>query len=188
MFQNCNQVVAGTTKIFLFFPRESLEKQPRPDVQLSERLTSLGNHVYPIENAPWNPPYITALSYWRRGLIWSPIIPRDALWCWTTFMHSNEAGNFCALKEILCNINDTFKPVIGILVNWHISTGILTRIARAIFVKIPVEVCQFTKIPMTGLKVSFMLQKISDFTFKYQPKNLSRLWIEVETRENCPRS
>ena len=29
-----------------------------------------------------------------------------------------------------CNINDTFKRVIDILVNWHITTGILLRITR----------------------------------------------------------
>ena len=54
-----------------------------------------------------------------------------------------------------CNINNTFKRVVGILVNWRISTGVLTRIARAILVKIPVEICQFTRIPMARLKVSF---------------------------------
>ena len=48
-------------------------------------------------------------------------------------------------REKCCNINDTFKRVIGVLVNWHISTGfmwfynigIFTRIARATLVKIP---------------------------------------------------
>ena len=34
------------------------------------------------------------------------------------------------------------------------------RIARAILVKIPAEMCQFTGIPMIRLKVSFILQKI----------------------------
>ena len=40
--------------------------------------------------------------------------------------------------------------VIGFLINWHISTGILTRIAQAILVKIPVEMRQFTRIPMSN--------------------------------------
>ena len=42
--------------------------------------------------------------------------------------------------------NDTLKRVIGILVNWHVSWGILTRIALAILVKIHFEMCQFTRI------------------------------------------
>ena len=37
-------------------------------------------------------------------------------------------------KKKICNKNDTFKQVIGILANWHISTGILTRIARYHFI------------------------------------------------------
>ena len=41
------------------------------------------------------------------------------------------------------NKNDSFKQVIGIKVNWRISTGILKRIARASIVKIPVEIRQF---------------------------------------------
>ena len=41
----------------------------------------------------------------------------------------------------LTNVNNTFERVIGILVNWHISPGILTRLARAILVKIPVLKC-----------------------------------------------
>ena len=35
--------------------------------------------------------------------------------------------------------NNTFKRVIGILVNLHISMGILTRIAHAVLVRIFVE-------------------------------------------------
>ena len=50
------------------------------------------------------------------------------------------------------------KRVIGIPVNLHISMGILSRTPRAILVKIPIEMCQFTRIPMTRFKVSFMLQ------------------------------
>ena len=50
------------------------------------------------------------------------------------------------------------KRGIGILVSWHILTGIMTRIARFILVKILVEMCNFTRIPMTRLNVSFVLQ------------------------------
>ena len=60
-----------------------------------------------------------------------------------------------------CNINETFEQVIVILVNWHILTGILMRIARYILVKIPVELCQFTKVPMTRLNLSLVLQNVS---------------------------
>ena len=33
-------------------------------------------------------------------------------------------------QEKFCYKNYTFERVIGILVNWHISTGVLMRIAR----------------------------------------------------------
>ena len=38
-----------------------------------------------------------------------------------------------------CNMNDTLKRVIGILVNWHVSTGIMTRIASYQFTRIPIR-------------------------------------------------
>ena len=44
-------------------------------------------------------------------------------------------------SEKFSDTNDTFKQVFGILVNWLISTGILTKIAQAIFVRIPVLKC-----------------------------------------------
>ena len=43
----------------------------------------------------------------------------------------------------------------------HFNTGILTRKARVILVKITVEMCPFTRIPMTCLNVLFMLQNFS---------------------------
>ena len=43
-------------------------------------------------------------------------------------------------------------------VNWHSSTGILTRIARAILVRIPVEMCKLTRIAMSCLNVLLLLQ------------------------------
>ena len=42
-------------------------------------------------------------------------------------------------REKFSNQGDTFKRVIGILVNLCILTAILTRTARAILVKIPVN-------------------------------------------------
>ena len=60
----------------------------------------------------------------------------------------------CTLDKILSS-NDWFRVVLVILVMRHISTGIFTRIARGILVKIPVEMCQFTRIPMTHINVSF---------------------------------
>ena len=64
-------------------------------------------------------------------------------------------------RKKFCRINDTLKRVLAILVNWHISTVILTSIARATLVNIPVEMWQFTRIPMSCFKVSFMLQNFS---------------------------
>ena len=51
-------------------------------------------------------------------------------------------------REKFCNINDTFKLVIGILVNRLISTVYFD----AILVKILVEMCPFTRIPNDSLK------------------------------------
>ena len=48
--------------------------------------------------------------------------------------------------------------------SWKIdifNTGIFTKIARAILVKIPIEMCRITSISMTHLNVSFVLQNIS---------------------------
>ena len=51
----------------------------------------------------------------------------------------NHCGKYRLLKWLrnhsiterkFCNINDTLKRVIGIPVNWHVWTGILTRLAR----------------------------------------------------------
>ena len=53
----------------------------------------------------------------------------------------------------------------------HISTGILTTIARAVHIKIPVKMCQFTRIPMNPLNVSFMLQNFSHWEEKKIFKN-----------------
>ena len=51
----------------------------------------------------------------------------------------------CYTEKLFCNINDTFERIFEILVNWNISTGILTRIAQAILVTIPIKMCQFTR-------------------------------------------
>ena len=75
----------------------------------------------------------------------SPRINDDVISGWQKFSH----------------VNETFKRIIGILVNWHISNGVFMRTARAILVKMPVEMCQFTRIPMTRLKVSFILENFS---------------------------
>ena len=61
-----------------------------------------------------------------------------------------------------CNFNNTLKRVIEILWNWYITKGILTRIARVILVEIPIEICQFTRIPMT---LKSVVLYICDFSF-----------------------
>ena len=78
----------------------------------------------------------------------------------STFNSQNKKRKSIYLRDAILRNNslhhkyDTLKRVFGILVNLHISTGILIRIARAILVKIHVEICQFTRIPMTRFKVS----------------------------------
>ena len=62
------------------------------------------------------------------------------------------------MRKNAATYTTAFKRVIGILLNWHISTAILTRIARAFLVKFPVELYQFTRIPTTLWKLSYMLQ------------------------------
>ena len=87
----------------------------------------------------------------------APIMPRVGV--------SSRAapGQIVLHCEKFCNINDTFDRVIGTLVNWHGSTGILTRIARAILIKFTNEMYQFTRIPMTRLNKFLMLQNLSQY-------------------------
>ena len=63
-------------------------------------------------------------------------------------------------REQFCNINDTLKRVIRIPVNRHISTGNLPRLTRLARSQLDAE-CQFTGIPMTRYKLSFMLEIFS---------------------------
>ena len=60
--------------------------------------------------------------------------------------------------------------------NRHTSTGILARIARAILLRIPAEVCPFTRIRMTRLITSFMLQNFSQHWY-YAQKNLFKILL-----------
>ena len=83
---------------------------------------------------------------WKLRQFWTNIFERTLKICLYTHW------------EKFCNINDTLKRVTGILVNGHISTGILTRIPLAILVKIAVEMSQFTRILVTRFTVSPMLQ------------------------------
>ena len=76
---------------------------------------------------------------------------------------------------------DTCKRVIGILVNWHISTGILTIIACYPHQNICVEMYQFTRIPMTRLKhIVFMLLNFSQWG-KLRPEELLTFTNKVTT-------
>ena len=79
--------------------------------------------------------------------------------------------------EKISDINDAFGRVIGILVNWHISTVYLTRIACAILVKIPVGMCQFTRIPMTRLSVSIMLVNFCQCNKDVLSRLIENYWI-----------
>ena len=89
---------------------------------------------------------------WQQGVELSSLFPE------VVTVSANKRNSFHCQK--FTNIYDTFKRVIGILVMRHISAGILKRIARVIFVKILVEMCQFTRIPMTRSNVLFMLLNI----------------------------
>ena len=60
--------------------------------------------------------------------------------------------DFTPHSQKFCNRNDTLKRVIGIPLNWHISTGISTMIAELSSSKYPLE---------TTFKMSFLLQKCS---------------------------
>ena len=67
---------------------------------------------------------------------------------WGYLKISSSKSKICQFTRIsMTLLNVSFmllKWVFRILVNWRISTGILTRIPRAIFVRIPVEMRQFT--------------------------------------------
>ena len=143
------------TYLYILYPdRKNLYR-------LSDKLTSLGI----IWGPDWGRPSIRCCCDVVGGvsgdvLNWAR--PEDVNWA------RREDVNWVRLIAVVipvgmrwekfCNINDAFKRVIWILVMRHISTGILTRIAQVILVKIGVEMFQFNRIPMTLLNVSFMLQ------------------------------
>ena len=85
--------------------------------------------------------------------------------------------------EQFSNINDTFKRVNGILVNWHISTGILARIARAILVRIAVEICRITRIRITRLNVSFILLNFSQVCALCRGESTAWIFLSTSIQE-----
>ena len=139
----------------------TLDWEKKPTSAVGCRLTPLG-----IVRRPTLSPSVSEYC----DVLRSSISKRDP-WCratcqyygtaWCSFSWFLLCHNLVSRRlyhwETFTNINDNFKRVIGILVNWHIVTGNLTRIARAILVKIPVWMCQFTKILITRLKESFKL-------------------------------
>ena len=117
----------------------------------------------------------TRVLWWSEGIQGGPeLSPQCGRETWSSRMAVGNIVNMAchitlsARTMKFSNINDAFKQVIAILVNWHISTAILTRIARVILVKIPVEICKFTRIPMTCLNVSCMLLNFSRSENFYQ--------------------
>ena len=84
--------------------------------------------------------------------------------------------------ENFCKINDTFKRVIGILVNWHIPTGILTRIARAMLVKMPFEMYQFANThwyPPLRKPVCTVALYTGKEIYVWNLDKLNQIWIAI---------
>ena len=103
-------------------------------------------------------------------LCYSFIYGRGSLSAYVIFAVCN-----CNASEKFCNINDVYKRVFKNLVNWHISMGILTRIARGVLDKIPIDMCKFTGMPMTRFKVSFMLPNFSQWWLLHTEKSFRNL-------------
>ena len=86
-------------------------------------------------------------------------------------------------REEFSNINDTFKRLIGILANWHISTdnryfdedSTLQSSSKYL-----VEMLCITMMPMLRLSVSFVLLNSSDFFFfSSNPSKVEIFWSEI---------
>ena len=130
-----------------------LVKLQRSSVELSERLVTLGNHGCPLSTILWNSSNIHDIEGLKalntmvlRGFRWPSIdesfcsqachlktaggtFPASSRWLsWQTWRHQDETRNHAGKK--FTYKHDTFNRVIAILVNWHISAGILPRIAR----------------------------------------------------------
>ena len=147
------------------------QQQQQPGVHLSGRLTFLLSDGYPIKNTPWNPSNITGNTMMPWGASGGPMMPRG-----TGLQHSRwnffQAGYWSAFPASKgCSVhweakftNDTFKPVHGILVYWHISTMYFDEDKALSLSKIPVEMCQFTRIPMARLSMSVLLLNFSEWT------------------------
>ena len=139
-----------------------------------EILATRHGMVIQLKELPRNLSNITntmVSSGLREEFLIAPPLCRECLsGSWYGFFQtrSNRSSTwqnlFMLYWEKLGYINDTLKRVIRIPANWHNSTGIFTRTAWVILVKIPVEMCQFTTILMTHFKVSSMLQNFSQST------------------------
>ena len=102
----------------------------------------------------------------------------NQIYCRTAMKSSITLTNFY-------NINHTLNRVIEILVKWQNSVGILTKIARDILIKIPVEMCQFTRIPMTRWNVSFMLQNFSQCIHQDIQSQYQRVYLDDLNMDAC---
>ena len=83
-----------------------LEKQHRSDVQLSERLMSLG--IIGVSwKPPWNPRIIIALSrieQFKEALNWASIMPRDAGFLADVSILVRLSIFVCIFTDTFCNI------------------------------------------------------------------------------------
>ena len=107
----------------------------------SSRYLDEDNSRYHRQNSCWN-----ASIYWDHN----DSFKRDVYFA-GFFVNFSPSVMTCWAK--LTRSNDSLWRI---PVNWHILASILTSITRVIFVKIPVELCQFTRIPLTGLNAWFI--------------------------------
>ena len=84
-------------------------------------------------------------------------------------------------REKINNINDSFKWVIGILVNWHILNRYFDEDSSWFSSKYLLECFNFPALPMTRWNVSFMLLILK--FLKSQIRNGNAKPIPVQTEE-----
>ena len=108
---------------------------------------------------------VIATGHWTERENWNSFLVR---WCfWYFFVLVFEWEHTEKINQHKRHVNAShWDPI----VNWHISTAcILTRIAGAILVKIPVEMCQFTMmLPKLVVYVGEFLPVMDDAIYDLQ--------------------
>ena len=119
-------------------------------VDISEHFMSNNFQVYE---------YFWFLLYFNISIVWDrKHCCLSRIHCWHKIARLHQ--RLC-VGEKFSNINDTFKRVIGILVNWYVSTNILSRVLSYARQNTCWNV-SFTRVPMTCLlNMSLMLLNFS---------------------------